>query len=114
MPAMTSVTLIIVADNLDPEIVTRAVGAFPDHSWIRGERPSFTDAWGSTREHMSVAEQGVWKKGVPHTLLDAELSDQLSYWATFLAGRVPALSQLVSNGYDIEINCYFSSSEAEV
>jgi len=51
-----SVTLIVVGDVLEPDVVTSALGWPPDRSWRRGERKRFARPDGTERVFDSVHE----------------------------------------------------------
>ena len=75
-----SVTLIVVGDDLEPEVVTSTLGWPPDQSWRRGERKRFTRPDGTERVFDSVHDWGGWKLFTADDERGRSLQDQVAAW----------------------------------
>ena len=109
-----SVTLIVVGDDLEPEVVTSALGWNPDRSWRRGERKRFTRPDGTERVFDSAHNWGGWKLFAADGERERSLQDQLAAWLERLRVKRPALLGLGDRGWEVELNCFAATSECLV
>jgi hypothetical protein len=105
-----SVTLIVTGDDLEPDVVTSALGWPPDQSWRRGERKRFTRPDGTERVFDSVHDWGGWK------LFTADerrrsLQDQVAAWLERLRVKAQALQSLRDRAWAVELDCFAATSE---
>ncbi|HEY9627960.1 MAG TPA: DUF4279 domain-containing protein [Coleofasciculaceae cyanobacterium] len=107
---LSSATLIILADDLDPQEVTEQLGLQPNRSWCKGEQKSFVRNNGTVRKFNDVYEWGGWKCFLPEEKKHLNLAEQLSHWCDALEGRESAMRELERQGYSLEINCYISTA----
>ena len=107
---LSSATLIILANDLDPQKVTKQLGLKPDQSWRKGERKSFVRDDGTVRKLNGVYEWGGWKCFLPEEKKRLKLSEQLSHWCDALVGQESAMRELDEQEYCLEINCYISTA----
>jgi uncharacterized protein DUF4279 len=75
-----SVTLIVVGDDLEPDVVTSTLGWPPDRSWRRGERKRFTRADGTELIFDSNNDWGGWKLFTTDDERGRPLQDQVGAW----------------------------------
>jgi hypothetical protein len=107
----SSVTLIIVGADLEPEVVTSILGWPPDKSWRRGERKRFTRPDGTERVFDSVHEWGGWKHFTADDERGQSLQGQVAAWLERLRIKGPALRSLHDRGWEVELDCFASTSE---
>lgn len=106
-----SATLTVVGDDLDPEVVTAALGWSPDKSWRRGEHKRFTRADGTERVFESVHDSGGWKSFESDEERRRPLQDQVATWLDRLRSRKTALRELRARGWEVELDCFAATSE---
>ncbi len=106
-----SVTLIVVGDGLEPEVVTSALGWHPDQSWRRGERKRFKRSDGTERVFDSVYDWGGWKLFAADDERERSLQDQVAAWLERLRAKGSALRGLCDRGWEVELDCFAATSE---
>jgi hypothetical protein len=106
-----SATLIVVGDDLEPEVVTSALGWPPDQSWRRGERKRFMRPDGTELVFDSVHEWGGWKCFTADDQRGQALHDQVAAWLGRLRDKGPALQGLRDRGWVVELDCFAVTSE---
>lgn len=106
-----SVTLIVVGDDLEPEVVTSTLGWPPDQSWRRGERKRFTRPDGTERVFDSVHDWGGWKLFTANDERGRSLQDQVAAWLERLQVKEQALRCLHDRGWEVELDCFAATSE---
>lgn len=106
-----SVTLIVVGGDLEPEVVTSALGWNPGQSWRRGERKRFKRSDGTERVFDSVHDRGGWKLFAVDDERERSLQDQVAAWLERLHAKGPALLGLRDRSWEIELNCFAATSE---
>ncbi|MDB5310482.1 MAG: hypothetical protein JWO38_4684 [Gemmataceae bacterium] len=106
-----SVTLIVVGDDLDPEVVTTALGWPPDQSWRRGERKRFTRPDGTERVFDSVHDRGGWKLFTAGDERGRSLHGQVAAWLERLRVNGQAFRHLRDRGWEVELDCFAATSE---
>jgi len=106
-----SATLRVVANDLDPDIVTTALGWPPDQTWRRGERKRFMRADGTERVFDSVHDAGGWARFGLADERASPLQDQVAAWLNRLRGKGPALQRLRDRGCEVELDCFAATSE---
>jgi hypothetical protein len=106
-----SVTLIVVGDDLEPELVSATLGWYPDRSWRRGEHKRFTRPDGTERVFDSVHDWGGWKRFAADEERGQSLQDQVSAWLERLRGKGQSLQSLRDRGWEIELDCFAATSE---
>jgi hypothetical protein len=106
-----SVTLIVVGDDLEPEVVTAALGWNPDQSWRRGERKRFTRPDGTERVFDSSHDWSGWKLFAADDEREQSLQDQVAAWLKCLRVKEPVLLDLRDRSWEVELNCFAATSE---
>jgi hypothetical protein len=100
---LASVMLLILGEDLEPEVVTRALMLFPDQSWRRGDRYPTLAQRGVAG---TAQDMGGWKKFISEDWLHRRLEEQLEFWATFLQGRSSGIDHLSALGYELALDCF--------
>lgn len=111
---LTSSALIVLGDHLEPELVTRSLGVFPDQAWRRGERPIIKTPSGRFIPHPMISEWGGWKRFLPENLISEPIECQLAYWVETLEPKAAAIREMIAAGHTIKIDIFFSSSDCQV
>jgi hypothetical protein len=110
-----SVTLIVVGADLDPDEVTKALGLEAHKSWRRGERKAWVRPDGSIQRFDSVHERGGWKHFLPPRYKENRpLHEQFHRWLARLRGLAEAIKTLTARGWEVELDCFATGSEALV
>ena len=102
---VSSVTLVFIGQDLDPELITDAIGILPSQSWKRGETKIFR----SGRKH--VYSWGGWKLFQSDATLHVPLHKQFEYWVSLLAEKADRLRKLREMNYPAVLDCYISIDE---
>ena len=108
-----SATLIVLGDDLDPDLVSHSLGLIPDQAWRRGERKSFVKADGTTHYFDSHHERGGWKSFTTEKRLHIGLVKQIEYWCDTLKARKQSIRELQELGYKFIIDCCIVSETTE-
>ncbi|HEV7240801.1 MAG TPA: DUF4279 domain-containing protein [Thermoanaerobaculia bacterium] len=111
---LSSVSLIVLGDDLEPGEITRALGMFPDQDWRKGDVPQIQTPDGRWIPGPAIAEWGGWKKFIPPVLVDDCLEVQLDHWANVLASKAHAIRAFRARGWSSTLDCFFTASEPEV
>jgi hypothetical protein len=106
-----SATLTVVGDDLDPEVVTAALGWAADKSWRRGDHKSFTRSDGTERAFDSLYDRGGYKCFAVFDERELSLQQQIAAWIERLQTKASPLKALRDRGWEIELNCFAASSE---
>jgi hypothetical protein len=102
-----SVGLIILGENLDPPMISKALGMRPAHWWKRGE---FTLGKFKTK---SKHKYGGWKKYPPASTGKKLIEDQLLYWANKLKTKRQHLKRFREEGCRIYLDV-FATTDATI
>ena len=104
----TSATLILLGDDLNPDLITERLGLVPSQAWRRGETKKHTGRDGVTRiiEDAGVYEWGGWKLWLPEERRHRPFWSQLTYWERILEDRAEEIKACKAEGLTVEINCY--------
>jgi hypothetical protein len=111
---LSSVTLIVLGDDLDPGEVTRTLGMFPHQAWQAGEVPQIETPDGRWIAAPRSVEWGGWKKFMPKECHDALLENQLEYWVAELQSKSQAVAGLRSRGWSVTLDCYLSARDVDI
>jgi len=106
--------LIVLGDDLDPSVVSSALGLFPNQSWSADEQIRYRDGEGNDRHHESLAEYAGWKRYVPDEMNRESLEKQLEFWLGLLEARAEGVSRLLAMGWSIAVDCYLSTVTTEL
>lgn len=112
--ATTSATLMILGEDLDPDVVTKMLRMFPSRSWRSGEPPDIRTDNQKRLPLNRRSEWGCWKAFRPDHLINGPLENQLQYWANTLASKNSALLHFAESGWEIVIDCYFATAQTEL
>jgi hypothetical protein len=96
----SSVTLMILCDDIDPDTITKELEMFPDQKWAKGEKKSYRKNDGSKVQFEGRHEWAGWKRFIDPDIKNKPLEDQLDFWCNTLKDRKEAISRLKS------IDCY--------
>ena len=110
----SSVTLIILGDDLDPSEVTRVFGTFPDQAWRAREAPEIQTPNGRWIQIPRAAECGGRKKFMPKELRNELLEGQLEHWIMELGSKSEIVRGLQGRGWSVTLDCVISTSEVDV
>jgi hypothetical protein len=97
---LSSVTLIITGEALEPSRVTSSLALEPDQTWRKGE---------SKRIGNDVHEWSGWKKFLPEAVREQALDVQLAHWADLLEQRIGALNELTGEGHQCVLSCFITT-----
>lgn len=98
---ISSVTLIILGDDLDPHVVSDALGMEPSRCWRRGEEKKLAPG--------TFYDWGGWKCFGPDT--DAEVEDKIDYWLVQLRGKESELKSLKRRGCRCLLDVFLAFDE---
>ena len=101
---ITSVLFLIVGDNFEPEVITKAIGIKPDRSWKKGDKETLPK--GSVHTYSNSG----WKKFQDPELDQQCLERQISYFIGLLSAKSEELKELKDKGLSLELNCFICSS----
>lgn len=90
---ISSATLMILGDDLDPEDVTKKLGYVPSQSWRRDA----THEWGG------------WKRFVDPEHTNDPLEEQVEFWCSALRDRTEAISRLKSQGCHCALDLFVTT-----
>ena len=93
---MSSTTLMILCDDIDPDIITKELEMFPDQKWKKGEIKSYRKKDGTKVQFESEHEWAGWKRFIDPALKNKPLENQLEFWCNTLKDRKEAISSLKS------------------
>jgi hypothetical protein len=108
-----SATLLVLGDDLDPDLISHSLGITPERAWRRGERQSFVKTDGTTHYFDSHYEWGGWKSFATEERLRMDLVKQIEYWCETLTARKQSVGELQELGYKITIDCCIVSETTE-
>lgn len=111
---LSSVTLLILGDNLDPNEVTRRLAIFPDQAWRVGDFPEIQTPSGRWIQSTSAALFGGWKKYMPKILEGEMLGIQLLHWSEALESKADIIRALRDRGWSVILDCFVTASEPEM
>jgi hypothetical protein len=109
-----SATLMILGNDLDPDLVSRSLGLNPDKAWRKGERKFFKKDDGTTRYFDSYYQGGGWKCFTNKNWLCQSLEEELEAWSEILSAREQAIIDLQGLGYNFTLDCCVVSTGSEV
>jgi hypothetical protein len=96
----SSVTLVILDTDLNPDLVSARLGLQPDRFWENGDvSKNHTYKWGG------------WKKFVPDEIREEYVEDQLLYWATLLESKTKVLRSMSENLELVTLDCFIGLDE---
>ena len=83
----SSVSLMFLADNLEPEVISEELSLIPTKAWKRGEQKFTIRRDGSKRLMDSYYEWGGWRKNIDKKSKNLYLEEQLEYWCNILSSK---------------------------
>ena len=96
---MPSLFFMALADDLDPERVSKALGLRPHTCWRKGEKQRFVSKSGRTHWFRSTHKWGGWKFRFPSPMNERTLIRKVATIATNLSKRKTQLRALVKSGH---------------
>lgn len=106
-----SVTLMLLGENLDPNMVSEELDLLPSGCWRKGEGKSFRRADGTMHDFESKHEWGGWKLSVPAEHKDGPIESQLEFWVQLLRSRIAPLKRLRLLGFECLLDVFVTSGE---
>jgi len=100
---LSSVTLVITGDDLDPDYVSRRLSLRPDRTWRKGDERSV-----GPRAHKYP--WGGWKRFVDRKVKDKYLEEQLQYWVSLLTGWRNALRAFQKREWSCVLSCFIGTN----
>jgi uncharacterized protein DUF4279 len=91
---LSSVTLMVLGTNLEPDVVSEQLKLVPSASWRRHERTSVERRDGTKLVFRSKHEWGGWTLSLNARMKEAPLEKQLAYWSSRLKSRRSGLRRL--------------------
>ena len=104
-----SATLIVLGDDLYPNMVSGLLNLAPSQSWRKGEHHQFIRHDGTVQVFDTTHDWGGWKLWLPEELRQMPLDAQIKHWANLLGERAEEIRELKSCGFTIELNCSVTS-----
>jgi hypothetical protein len=101
-----SVTLIVLGESLEPDVVTKELMLTPNQSWTNGEQKQFIRSDGSKRAFDSYHEWGGWKKFIPDEVKGEYLEEQLQHWCNTLQEKKTGINALKSTELDFVLDIF--------
>ena len=101
---LSSSTLVITGDNLDPDVVSRHLNLEPDRVWRKGDERVV-----GSKVHSYAS--GGWKRFMDQTLRGEYLEEQLRYWVSLLTGRRVSLQDFRDRGWNCVLSCFIGTDE---
>ena len=99
----SSISLVILGEELDPAQVSGALELESHDSWKKGQRKTVG---------VQVHQWGGWKRRLPPDLERAPFEDQLNYWINELLVKEEALETVVQFGNRAALDCFVSADAA--
>ncbi len=106
---LSSVTLFVLGDELDPEKVSQMLSLEPSQAWRKGQQKSVVLPNGSEHVFDSHDEYGGWKRSVDSKYKDAFLETQLQYWIEMLQDKTDAITELKSQGMQCILDLFITT-----
>jgi hypothetical protein len=98
---MPSLFLMVLANDLEPDRVSDALGLRPSDSWRRGEKKRAVLPNGKTLQFKSIHKWGGWKFHYQRARTDAALVRKMMSVATRLSKRKSKLMSLTRSGHQV-------------
>lgn len=109
---VSSATLIILGESLDPSVATKLLGMRPSQQWRRGDQMSYKLKDGTIRLFDSVHEWGGWKKWSTDAKGEKEFETLLMHWCRKRAPKKKALARLRASGNETFLDCCLAGDSA--
>ena len=104
-----SVSLIILGDDLDPDVVSEELSLRPWQSWRRREHKKYIRKDGSVREFDSRHSWGGWKLLIDPEHKEDLLESKLQFWCDLLQDRIEAIDRLKVRGYHCVLDLFITT-----
>jgi hypothetical protein len=102
---MSSATLMILGESLDPRFATKLLGMRPSQQWRRGEQKSFKRKDGTMQLLESVHKWGGWKRWSSEAEQKKEFEKLIEHWCSKLTPKKKALARLGISGCEVFLDC---------
>jgi hypothetical protein len=106
---VSSVTLMVLGTNLDPDMVSEELNLNPSQSWRNGEQKSFNRPDGSKHVFDSKHEWGGWRLFSDPLCKNAHLETQLQFWCDALQDKTSAMAVLKSKGLHCVLDVFVTT-----
>ncbi len=93
----------VLGTNLEPKVVSEALGLRPSQCWRKGEKKSFVSKSGKTHVFLSKHKWGGWKRHYPISRSEGALIRKMTRVAKDLIPRKAKLRALVKSGHHIHL-----------
>jgi hypothetical protein len=110
---MSSVTLMILGDSLEPSVVTKLLGMRPNQHWRRGEQKSSRRKDGTVHLFDSVHEWGGWKRWSSNAEQKKDFEALLDHWCCRLTPKKRALARIRASGSEVFLDCFLIGEGSE-
>lgn len=97
---LSSVTLMILHDDCDPNEITKLLKIKASSSWKEG------DVTTSTGRKRDPAPWSGWKRFLPDSYYNKPIERQFKYWIKRLDARRKAIKELNKMGYYCTLDCF--------
>ena len=99
---VSSVTLMILGEELEPSTVSDLVKLEPSQSWKRGEEKKFAKS--------TFYEWGGWKRFLEET--DDSVEEKIASWIGILEGKAEAFKAIKNYGWKASLDAFIAFNEA--
>lgn len=106
---LSSVTLIVLGRDLNPDTVSHELSLTPSKSWSKGEQKQIERSDGSQRVFDSRYEWGGWKLFMDSKLNNDLLEAQLQFWIDLLQDKTEAITRLKSHGLQCLLDVFITT-----
>jgi hypothetical protein len=107
----SSVMLMVLGDNLDPDNVSDKLSLVPSQWWRKGQNKFITLKDGTVKKFQDTYEWGGWKRFIEVDHKSDLLEEQLEYWCDILRGKERAISTLKNEGLYCALDIFISSNK---
>lgn len=107
---VSSATLMILGDALEPAIASKELSLIPSQSWRKGDQKEHTRADGSKLVLDSRHEWGGWKLFVDPKCRDSPLESQIESLCETLHGKAEVIARLKSNGMHCILDLFLTTN----
>jgi hypothetical protein len=110
---MSSVTLMILGEALDPGEVTKLLGLRPSRHWCRGDQKSFSRSGSSVLLFDTRHDWSGWKKWSSATERKKEFVPLVEHWCRKLTPKKKTLGRLRRSGAEVFLDCFLVGETSE-
>ncbi len=101
--------LVFCNGDVDPDIVTKAIGLEPTFVQRLGEPLQYSTGYVAPSSHI-----GTWELELPNFVSGASVEEQIEQWVQILKPKADALRQLTEMGYGPYLDCRYAPGDLSV